>query len=148
MKTVFRVGSLFAVTGVTIAVVACSDDPKTTPAVDGGNDSATEAAVVLDAAAEAEAGPACQATSLPGSYGSKQCNECMAATCCGVITTCEADPACKKMQACTLGCLNAPDGGACYAQCKADNPDGQTNWDPVDKCWFTDPPAGCLVSCT
>lgn len=128
-------------------VVGCSDSTSIVGGDAGENDAAPEASDEDASLDVADSAPTCTPASLPGSYGSKMCNECVAASCCAEVTACENDPLCKPLQRCLLDCLKDPDGGGCYAMCMSNHPSGKKTWDTVEKCWFSNTP-GCLVPCT
>jgi hypothetical protein len=131
------------------ALLACSESTSPSAGEDGedaGSDAADATAdVVLDGPADASEAASC---TLPGVYGSKACNACVAARCCGLITACENDVKCKPLQACVLECPTKPDAGGCYQGCLATHPEGRALWDPIFDCWYHTPPEGCLVECT
>jgi hypothetical protein len=129
--------------GATIA--ACSDSTSgDIAAVDGGEVDAAQDATE-DGADAGDAAPSC---TLPGIYGSKACMRCIGTNCCDRVTACESDAPCKQLQKCSLDCLPKPDASGCYRSCLAATPGAVPLWDPVEKCWFGTPPAGCLVECT
>lgn len=136
------------------AAAACGDpvSAPTAPIEDGGADVAesTDAsdATAADATDATEATDATPACALPGAFGSAGCMRCMAARCCAVVSACAADPACEPLQRCILDCLPKPDAGGCAGECRAAHPGGELGWQPVEDCWHTDPPEGCLVDCT
>lgn len=124
--------------------IACSDDEKPATADAGAGDSS---AADTGQASDAGADTAAACATLPGSYGGASCNKCMQTSCCAVITACENDPDCKQMQACTFACAKNTDAGGCYKECLMTNKAAQPLWNPVNDCWYSDPP-GCGVSCT
>ncbi len=134
-----------------VLVAAACGTASTAPTAIGddggvGDDAQSEAAEAsVDAGADDGAPGACD---LPGVYGSKECMACVAAKCCALVHACEQDASCKKLQKCNLDCLSKPDAGGCLGGCLAAFPDARPLWDPVDRCWFGTPPAGCLVECT
>jgi hypothetical protein len=130
-------------------ITACSD--STTPplsVVDGGEIDAPAEGAADATGDRADAGDAAPSCNLPGVYGSKACMGCVSAKCCGLVTACESDARCKQLQRCSLDCLPTPDSGGCYRNCLAKTPDAVPLWDPIEKCWYGDAPAGCYDECT
>lgn len=133
----------------TAALLACTSTTTSEP---------RPASPVEDAAAEADDDAATDAgpddadagsCALPGIYGSKECQACVAARCCDEVTACQADAPCRDLNRCALDCLLTTDAGGCLRQeCFATYPSGRTLWDPLYRCWFATPPQGCLVECT
>jgi hypothetical protein len=120
-------------------------NPDPQPGNDGSVGTPDDSATPNDSGVDANDGaPSC---SLPGSFGSAQCNECMANTCCGVGTACAADAACLALLTCAQGCLDEPDIGACMGECHVNHPDGETLYTPVEMCIITDE-GGCAILCT
>lgn len=147
MVAVSRIAAVTAAClAVAVVAVSCSDAAAPSAVGDAGEAEAAPAEGSTDAGAEdGDAAPSC---GLPGVYGSKECMECVGAKCCALVAACESDATCKQLQKCSLDCLPRPDAGGCYETCQAAYPAGKPLWDPVDRCWFGPPPAGCLVECT
>lgn len=146
LKRAFGIASLSVIGGMPIIAACEESDTPTVAASDAATESSTPELDAANASDVSDAALTCD--TLPGSYGSKSCNDCMKTTCCAVITSCEADPACKALQKCTLDCIQGPDAGACYNQkCLVEHAAGKQIWDQVYACWYDDPPK-CGVSCT
>lgn len=142
--------ALFGTSLVTAGLAGCDEDSSSgaVTSLDGGDTADT--GVTSDASdrateAAAEAAASCQ---LAGSYGSKECNACMGKACCAETAACYGDPECKLLDQCLRDCLLGADAGGCYKGCRATHPSASPLWDPVEKCWFSDPPKGCLIECT
>ncbi len=140
-----RIGIFLTALGVSSAIiVACSDSkddpPASSPDASIPPDGRSEAATVEDDASSA--GPDAAA------FGSDSCEACLREKCCDVITDCDQDVKCGPLLQCTLGCMTGPDPGACIDQCKTDHPDGIDKYNAFDTCIATDPPEGCIVSCS
>jgi hypothetical protein len=142
------------IVGAVVVVGAACDDPATTATIaeagseDAPPDHTTAEAgpAVADAADALDGAPSC---ALPGVYGSKACQACLQTSCCGPITACESDAACKPLQKCMLDCLPAPDAGGCASDCMAAHGAGLSGWKAVEACWFNfDTPTSCGLSCT
>ncbi len=137
---------LFAsVSAATLAfAAACSDGTARVPvaASDGGvdeSDAGAPPAHEVDSAADAGR------CALPASFGSKQCNECVATSCCAQLGACAADPVCRALRDCKLPCLDAPDASGCAKTCASTYPDDAGLWYDIETCWtFSDP---CTFHC-
>ncbi|MBX3208763.1 MAG: hypothetical protein KF764_27270 [Labilithrix sp.] len=134
-----------SVATLTIALAAaCSDGTARVSVVasDAGRDEGDAGAdSAREVAAEADAG----SCALPASFGSKQCNECIATTCCAQLGACAADPTCRALRDCKLPCLDVPDARACANTCAAEYPDDAGLWHDIEMCWtFSDP---CTFHC-
>lgn len=128
--TRIRTRALAALTVLTVtwASFACSSSSEVTP---GPPDAA------VDAAPDAADAAVCQ---IPDNYGSPDCEDCMRASCCDVITACLADADCAALQTCALACQDGPDpqtNGQCKTACEQMHPAGNAKWQQVYTCWFT-----------
>jgi hypothetical protein len=125
---------------------ACDDDDESSPlpgSSEAGADANATPPTEDASGAEADAPSTC---TLPVSYGSKRCNECMQTACCTEIAACEADPACKPLQKCVVDCRMSPDAGGCRDDCYAAQPSGKALWLKVQECWFKDLPVDAAES--
>jgi hypothetical protein len=131
-----------------IASVPACDDAAAPAATPDGGDVVEAGPDVTPSAADAAPSDGAVNCTLAGSYGSKECNACMSTSCCAPLGACYADATCKQLDQCLRDCLLDADAGGCYRGCRASYPSAAPLWEPLEKCWFSDPPKGCLVTCT
>ena len=133
---------------VIVLTAACNDatTPRPVFEADSGTDSfpgptddAGDVERTVDAGADAAR------CALPNSFGSPQCNECVATTCCEQLAACAEDPECDALRACSLPCMDAADAKGCVQTCLSKYPDETGLWDAVETCWSFDNP--CKLHC-
>ncbi len=148
MKRAFGIVSLLCFSGAPIAACDGSNSPVV-GASDASDTGGETSAPIADAASDViadtnESGTTC---TLPVSYGSKSCNDCMQVTCCSEIAACEGNADCKAMQSCVVACYESPTPKECYDECVNQHPAAQVQWDALYKgCWYNVP--GCGIPCT
>jgi|GEM_PF-2747548 len=129
-----------------LALVACTtsstDPPAEEVVVDAG---AVEGAEAVDAALDADAAASCD---LRRSYGSPDCNACLAATCCAEVTACNADATCRQLVDCAYDCLRLrADAGGCTDGCLATYSSAEPLWMSFFECAYKSQ-TGCGFDCS
>ncbi len=142
-----------SVVSVCVAVatlsIACTSGSTNSPPTDPSTADAADAdsSEPMDAGSDADAAPSC---ALPRSFGSPDCNACVAAKCCNEVTACQANETCKALMQCAYDCLLLEaDAGGCLEGCHATYPAARALWDSFEACTYTNQPEdGCILYCT
>jgi hypothetical protein len=81
--------------------------------------------------------------SLPGTYGTVACDECINARCCAELATCNGDTECQTGLECTLRCVGTADPPQCFASCFSSS-GPPTVFTALDDCTFIECEAACF----
>jgi hypothetical protein len=81
--------------------------------------------------------------SLPSSYGTVACDECIHARCCEELATCNGDAECQAGLECTLGCVGTANPPQCFASCFGGS-GPPAAFSAFDDCTFFECEAACF----
>jgi len=84
-----------------------------------------------------------RACTLPGTYGSAACDQCLYARCCAELAACNADGECAGTLACALDCEGTPATSGCVFAC-FNGEEAPSAMVAVDDCSFDECESVCF----